>query len=994
MERQRTDPWYCWPLAKMSSSSSEHEVQQEFQAPKEVPPSSRPFIVDNATRSMSIDSRDDQMGQRDHGSMRGMPPSPRSPHVMVARPPPMYPHRYATGRTMPSRHVQSVVTSSFSMEDDRDDMHHVFRHGEPMHPMESEEGEREGWGPPRGSEGMYPSVQPPHGATPMDGNPLIKRAFSSSGYFVPTDTMKRSYYHHSSVPSNQYPPTQLPPDFMPPTKRTRMEPRRKEIVIPTHDDHYQVPRPHSFPTPPPQPWTPPRGSMGQHPPPHPRSPMPYHSTGGYSRSPRAYHQISPASEHEDSPRSWAGPSSGQPWAPTPRRHSTHFWESPRGRDLNDGFREPYSRQHSYSQEEAMMQSRGEDGKMGVAPDAPMPPGSEMKKPGSFMLLALPQDRVSLSETLCVVRENIEVFTATQADVDAPAPGRKHAVVVGQVGLRCIHCRHTTKCSDRVKRAVCYPSSIKRIYRTVIDMKLDHFSQCKFVPVALKNRLDELKAVHSRSTGTTMQYFIHAAHCLGMEDSSNGVQLRESVVGRGEPQAVTPRSDGRHHPNPRDAGGSTAIVTRCDSMSSGSWMSGSAMDFASPPRIDTMSSGSFEAAGSAASEGQVSASASKWFQGCVPLALAEDASALSPLRCFLREQVCAFSATENDIAVRAPTTFSISVGQVGIGCIHCIRESSKLRSNRAVCFPFSIGRIYQSVADIQRFHFGECKNMPQDVKEKFLKLQSASSKGSKGLATRQYWVTSAKKIGLVDTTQGIRFGRDPTKPEASGSFSLDILAQVAFSVTTASKRLVLPEDKPCIAEFLYVVMDQLQPCRFTEADRNKRRLKDVGCIGVECKHCAGKVDSRKFFWSSVSAVESNFVSVHTHMFECKSVPQALKDQLTELKKLRKEQTAALKSGSQKAFFARVWKRLHDDEEKQNEKRQTMQCLPSPQVPTPPAEQQQQPDQPLQGDNTAAAQIATSETAVPGVEIENETKQEEKNSSDAPSQIETTTDIISI
>jgi hypothetical protein len=219
-----------------------------------------------------------------------------------------------------------------------------------------------------------------------------------------------------------------------------------------------------------------------------------------------------------------------------------------------------------------------------------------------------------------------------------------------------------------------------------------------------------------------------------------------------------------------------------------------------------------------------------------------------------------------------------------------------------------------VADIQRFHFGECKCLPAEVREIFLDLQRASSKGSKGLATRQYWITSAKKIGLVDTPKGIRFGRDPMMPETT-SMSLDILAQVAFNVTTASRALVLPDDKPFIAEFLYVVMEQLQPCRFTEADRNKRRLKDVGCIGVECKHCAGQVDGRKFFWSSVNAVESNFVSVHTHMMECRMVPPELKDQLGELKKLRKEQTAALKTGSQKAFFSRVWGRLHGELEKQ-------------------------------------------------------------------------------
>ena len=199
-------------------------------------------------------------------------------------------------------------------------------------------------------------------------------------------------------------------------------------------------------------------------------------------------------------------------------------------------------------------------------------------------------------------------------------------------------------------------------------------------------------------------------------------------------------------------------------------------------------------------------------------------------------------------------------------------------------------------------------IPHDVKQNFLELQRASTKGSKGLASRQYWVTSAKNRGLVDTSNGIRFARDPSVP-LEKAVSLDILAQVVNDVTTASKPLVLPEDKDKIAEFIYVVMNQLQPCRFTEADRNKRRLKDVGCIGVECQHCAGKVNGRKFFWSSVNAVESNFVSVHTHMMECKAIPDDLKEELAQLKTLRKEHTAKLKTGSQKEFFARVWKRLH-------------------------------------------------------------------------------------
>ena len=68
---------------------------------------------------------------------------------------------------------------------------------------------------------------------------------------------------------------------------------------------------------------------------------------------------------------------------------------------------------------------------------------------------------------------------------------------------------------------------------------------------------------------------------------------------------------------------------------------------------------------------------------------------------------------------------------------------------------------------------------------------------------------------------------------------------------------------------------------------------------------------RFFWSSVSAAESNFVSVHSHMLACKYIPDELKQQLAGLKALRREQTSRLKTGSQKAFFTRVWARLHGE-----------------------------------------------------------------------------------
>ena len=51
-------------------------------------------------------------------------------------------------------------------------------------------------------------------------------------------------------------------------------------------------------------------------------------------------------------------------------------------------------------------------------------------------------------------------------------------------------------------------------------------------------------------------------------------------------------------------------------------------------------------------------------------------------------------------------------------------------------------------------------MPPDVRAKIDALKvSSSSRGGR----KQYWIDSAKRLGLVDTRHGIHFGRDPHGP---------------------------------------------------------------------------------------------------------------------------------------------------------------------------------------------------------------------------------------
>jgi hypothetical protein len=164
---------------------------------------------------------------------------------------------------------------------------------------------------------------------------------------------------------------------------------------------------------------------------------------------------------------------------------------------------------------------------------------------------------------------------------------------------------------------------------------------------------------------------------------------------------------------------------------------------------------------------------------------QDALELNPIHCFVRKHIEVFVATENDIKAPAPgRKKTISVGQVGIRCVHCSKLPFKDRVKRAVCYPPSIGSIYHSVSNMKFDHFGICRALPPSAKAEFLILKQKScsygrkvgsvdgdnkisgSTSSHGIgkknnsSTANYYIESAKKdLGLFDTPHGIRVEND-------------------------------------------------------------------------------------------------------------------------------------------------------------------------------------------------------------------------------------------
>lgn len=135
-------------------------------------------------------------------------------------------------------------------------------------------------------------------------------------------------------------------------------------------------------------------------------------------------------------------------------------------------------------------------------------------------------------------------------------------------------------------------------------------------------------------------------------------------------------------------------------------------------------------------------------------------------------------------------------------------------------------------------------------------------------------------------------------------------------------LVVPDDKLLLTDYFYHLMRQLKLCRFSESDRKtrggKRENVPVGYGGLQCVHCAGAPNSRKFFWSNVDRLANSFAEIPGHVLKCRRCPARTKGALQELKLRHPEQMSKLPRGSQKVFFRRMWRRLHDDDPQQQER----------------------------------------------------------------------------
>jgi hypothetical protein len=149
---------------------------------------------------------------------------------------------------------------------------------------------------------------------------------------------------------------------------------------------------------------------------------------------------------------------------------------------------------------------------------------------------------------------------------------------------------------------------------------------------------------------------------------------------------------------------------------------------------------------------------------------------------------------------------------------------------------------------------------------------------------------------------------------SGEISMSLEPLIAES------NLVCMTDRDLVPDCLFVAMAQMKPCKLTRIDRvGCYKSRDIGFIGMACKHCGGQPGFGRYFPNSVRSLAQTTTSqtILKHVSgKCSFVPPHVRDAILELQRLQviREGFPAGRPryGSRKVFFQRIWHRLHGDE----------------------------------------------------------------------------------
>ncbi len=519
-------------------------------------------------------------------------------------------------------------------------------------------------------------------------------------------------------------------------------------------------------------------------------------------------------------------------------------------------------------------------------------------------LVFEEDRPLISDYLYLTLEQMAPCTLMEADRVGCYKTRK----VGFPGLACKHCVGQAGCGRY------FPASEASLSQTTTSQTImNHVRNCRRCPTEIRENFEVMKRNRMGPDGKRAdkpkhggrKVFFHRLWCRiqGLEIHEEELKLDDSVPKRRKPYAKKSRK--RSYDSDGESGDDDG-----DAVTSEGESDSDAESEASEKKSRRRRS----------SPGKRKPEKEPWFEGCVRLTKTDDPHWLSEMECFARSDLVEIFSLDNEDELESYTgRKEPAIGQVGIRCAFCKSLPPQDRPAGSVAFPESLSSIHLKVADMIRLHFPNCPSLSDEARETFKSLRGFDAKVASDDA-QQYWVDAARDIGLANfptdgkksNAWGLAFRRDPLQPSPADELDLEVGNPRDVSNKNS---LVKIDDRGLCTDQVMLLLRQVIPCRFKKSDRRsgpgyRGRDRSMGFPGLSCKHCAGKNTLGRYFpVSAKNMTDCTSNSLQTHIASCAYCPEPIRASLAYLGHRSILQKAELRGCWKKAFFRKIWDRLH-------------------------------------------------------------------------------------
>jgi len=337
-------------------------------------------------------------------------------------------------------------------------------------------------------------------------------------------------------------------------------------------------------------------------------------------------------------------------------------------------------------------------------------------------LTCPEDRELITNFLYTVIGQLRRCSFAESDTKTARGGVRTNTDIGFGGMQCIHCM------DKNYPRKFFWSNVDRLANSFSEIS-NHVIRCKHVPPELGTHLTHLKSLHQDQMsqlprGSQKVFFRRMWRRIHGEEHEPFIP----VLGRSNPKSEKLCSSPSLHESKAEIVEST--VERRNEND---------IEIEMAPR---------EAAKALAEMIGNPLSCSKR----VLLGTNEDKDWLSENDCYLRRNIEVFCATSNSTRAKGRHS-KVSIGRIGFRCVHCTKSMHDVPlSQSAYFFPKTVDKIYHCVREFHQEHLRHCPFISEEGKVRF---KSFSLSTNMCVVLRQYYVDSAKKLGMHDTPSGIR-----------------------------------------------------------------------------------------------------------------------------------------------------------------------------------------------------------------------------------------------